>query len=503
MKRWEFVVAVTSCVITVLVFIYLAVNLLVIKYEEANWKSSKRLEIHLNKEDDLGELIENIKSQGAEKEKILYQKGLTITGIIDNIDFKYLCDYFNSPILDLSDAVFMEEEITCIFGESEPSYSSGKIIEKIILPKAYYEYYDLPMNFFNRMNHLEYVEMKYVKKIGALAFYGSTVKEVAFSDYFVLEAKFNMRASVKILEVSGAYEMQMYSLGGSSLKELIILRREPPKLIGVLREESEEVTITYPNTVEWDNFEQELRDKGFEGKINRIPYKEWERAPLLELTLNEESNLKNIYESNYDKELSGNGLKIIGTIDNDDFEFLCDNFNGEVLDLSKAVFVGDEIDCQLKNRKNIKKIVLPQAQEEYYGLVEGFLSDIKELDSLDMSHVGYIKRGTFSKSSVNKITFSDSFRLGAGAFEGMISPIKIDINGVYEIERTAFKNSNIEMITIMSKEPPVIIVESDTGIELPEYTIFVYPDTVEWDGFEQVLSENGYIGLIRRDPFEE
>ena len=503
MKRWEFVVAVTSCVITVLVFIFLAVNSLVTKYEEENWKSTERLEVHLNKEDDLGELIENIKSQGTEKEKKLYRKGLTITGIIDNIDFKYLCDYFNSPILDLSDAVFMEEEITCIFGESEPPYSSGKIIEKIILPKAYYEYYDLPMNFFNRMNHLEYVELKHVKNIGALAFYGSTVKEAVFSDYFVLEAKFNMRASVKILEVSGAYEMQMYSLGGSSLKEMIILRCEPPELIGVLREESEEVTITYPNTVEWDNFEQELREKGFEGKVKRVSYKEWERQLLLELPLGNEENLKDIYQENYNKELSGNGLKIIGTIDNEDFEFLCEVFNGEVLDLSEAIFDGDEISCQIKNRKNIKKIVLPQAQEEHYGVVEGFLSNIKELDTVDMSNVGYIKRETFLGSSVKKIIFSDSFRLGAGAFEGMISPIKIDISGVYEIERTAFNNSNIEMITIRSKEPPVIIMESDTGIELPEYTIFVYPDTKEWDGFEQVLKENGYIGLVRRDPFEE
>ena len=503
MKRWEFVVAVTSCVITVLVFIYLAVNLLVIKYEEANWKSSKRLEIHLNKEDDLGEIIEEIKRSGSQKENELYKKGLTVTGVIDNEDFAYLCESFYKPILDLSEAVFMEKEIQCIFGTTTPPYYDGKPTEKIILPKAYYGYYELPYGFFNNMRYLEYVEMQYVQNMGTRAVYGSTVEKVVFSDNFILSAIFTKRAKVKAVDISGASVIYMYALEDSSLEKIKILQEYPPELIGFTILPNKKLTITFPTTEEWDGFEQELLDKGFEGKVKRVPYKEWERRELVALLLDNDDNLKETYQSSDSKYLGGNGLKVIGTMDNEDFEFLCENFSGKVLDLSEAIFSGNEISCQLKNRKNVKKIILPQAQDKNYSLPEGFLSNIKELDTVDMSNVGYIGKGTFSNSSVSKIILSDYFRLSEGAFEGMTVPIKIDISGVYEIERTAFNKSNIEMITIMSKEPPVIKAESDIGFELPEYTIFVYPDTEEWDGFEQVLRENGYLGLIRRDPFEE
>ena len=472
------------------------------KEPENDWKETETLKVHLTEEDNLGEIIEEIKRNGSEKEKELYKSGLTVTGVIDNEDFEYLCKRFRSPILDMSEAVFMEKEIQCIFGRDAPPFSGTAPIEVIVLPRAYYGSYNLPYGFLAHMKELVYLDMKFVREMETGALYGSTMKKVIFSDNMILSVSLRKDSLVREIDASGAYKIHSFSFSKTSLREIIVLRDEPPEMIDKSSGGSKGVTVTYPNTEEWDGFEQELRDRGFQGKVKRVSYKEWERKELMELTLDKDDSLEETYQNSYIKYLSGNGMKVTGIIDNEDMRFLCENFKGEVLDLSGAVFIGEEVKCQLENRGKIKKIILPQAQKEYYDLSEGFLSNIKELDSVDMSSVDYIGKGTFSNSKVNKIVFSDSFCLGEGTFKDMITPIKIDISGVYEIERTAFNNSSIEMITIMREEPPVIKAERDIGFELPEYTIIVYPDTEEWDGFEEVLRENGYTGLVRRDPFE-
>ena len=488
---------------SMLVFYFVIMFWLMIqKNYESTWKSKQLLEIHLVAEDSLEEMIEEIKANKSD-EYILYQNGLKVTGVIDEKDFEYLCEGFNSPILDMAEAVYIEKDIKCDFSDNPP-YSKVSKVKIILMPKAYYGSYSVPGGLFALMEELEYADIRYVDNVKKEMFYRTGIVEVVFPEEYILEAVFGKTSSLKELDISGATEINLDGFTESSIKKIIILKTFPPKLSGDfynINENSKQMTIVIPNSSSWDAFEQELKGRGYEGKFERVPYENDEK--LLVMHLEEGERLRDKYYEVFDRENYLNGIKITGTIDDEDFKFACEVFDQAVLDLSEAVFIGEEISCKLKNKINIKEIMLPQAQDKNYNLPESFLRNMKELDIVDISNVGYIGKGTFSNSSVNKIIFSDSFRLGEGAFEGMIFPIKIDISGVYEIERTAFNESNIELITIMSKEPPEIKAERSIGFELPEYTIFVYPDTEEWDGFEQVLRENGYIGLIRRDPFEE
>ena len=478
---------------------------------EDEWKSKPILEVHIEESDNLSEVIE-LKLSIEENELELYSNGLKVTGILDNEDFNYLCDNFESPILDLSEAIFMEREIKCRLGVNEPPFYDGPPIRMVMLPIANDEYYNLPEDFFAKMKLLEYVDMRYVNNVNTDTFYDTIIKEIVFSDRFILMNPFSESNKIISIDISGVYMFDCEAFAHSSIKEITILNNEPPiifSIYGVRKMTgTKSMTFIYPDTEAWDGFKEELLRWGYEGKIKRIPYEEQESKKLLSLHLTEEEDLSEIFHEQYNEEKYRNGIKVTGIMDNEDFQFLCSGHDILVLDLSEAVFSEEKITCTLgsrppsEERLSLEIVILPQSKGEYYALEDGFFAGLEQLEYVDMRYVGNTGNETFSKSNVQVVLLSDAVQIGSSAFSEAENLYRIDISGISELNSESFRNSMIGNIIILRQEPPIIIGSLDE-LRSGEYIRIYYPDTEAWDEFEQLLENHGYKKFITRIPYEE
>ena len=229
------------------------------------------------------------------------------------------------------------------------------------------------------------------------------------------------------------------------------------------------------------------------------------------------------------------GIKINGEIDNDDFYCLLMMSRGNrhyyVLDLSDAVFIGDEITHIIGTTSNtssygrnaamsLRYLFLPQGE---YSLGDGFFRKLQYLKYVDARYVVSFGKKAFAEAvSLEMVEMSKDFEIigvnmfsnakslktiefgyvsyiGAGAFWGSgFEKLSFIVDSNTVIESYAFSSTEGMIIEFKGEEPPQLIGEGT--FMRSEERIIIYPDTEEWDGFEKELREHGHEGLIERVP---
>jgi len=230
--------------------------------------------------------------------------GVKVNGEIDNDDFNCLRIMSRGNrhyyVLDLSDAVFIGDEITYIIGTTSNLSSYGRNsamhVRYLFLPQGEYSLGD---GFFRKLQYLKYVDARHVVSFGERAFAEAVSLEMVRMPEDLEIIGFHMFKNTKSLKTmefgyisyigTGAFRdsgfeklsfiadsdtvIESYAFSSTEGKNIEFKGEEPPQLIGegtFMR--SEERTITYPDTEEWDGFEEELRKHGHEGLIERVPY---------------------------------------------------------------------------------------------------------------------------------------------------------------------------------------------------------------------------------------